>query len=90
MESCGDVSWEDILDNPVDLSDCGPDSCAHVRVVLDVIDVLLSPSSEVTELCYVSPCCSDRNLWNRRLFLSPKSVHIVGTDAQEEMTKAHQ
>ena len=43
------------------------DSCAQVRVVLDVTDVLVSPSSVVTELCYVSPCCSD---WD---FLEPQS-----------------
>ena len=58
MESCGDVSWEDLLDNPEDLSDCEPDSCAHVRVVLDVtdaIDVLVSPSSVITELYDVAP-----------------------------------
>ena len=50
---------EDFLDNPEGLSDCEPDSCAHVRVVLDVTDVLVSPSSVVTELCDVSPCGSD-------------------------------
>ena len=55
VESCGDVSWEDILDNPEDLSDCEPDSCAHVRVVPDVIDVFVSPTSVVTELYEVSP-----------------------------------
>ena len=27
--------------------------------VSDVIDVPVSPSSVVTELCYASPCCSD-------------------------------
>ena len=52
---CGDVSWEDLLDNPEDVSDCEPDSCAHVRVVFGVIDVLVSSSSVVTELCDVSP-----------------------------------
>ena len=45
MENCRDVSWEDFLDNPEDVSDCEPDSCAHVRVVPDVIDVLVSSSS---------------------------------------------
>ena len=35
VESCGDVSWEDLLDKPGDLSDCEPGSCAHVRVVPD-------------------------------------------------------
>ena len=54
VESCGDLSWEDLFDKPEDLSDREPDSCAHVRVVPDVADVLVSPSSVVTELCDVS------------------------------------
>ena len=62
VESCGDVSWEDILDNPEDLSDCELDSCAHVRVVLNVTGVLVSPSSVVIELCDVSPCGSEWEL----------------------------
>ena len=51
MESCGDCFLGRLLDNPEDLSDCEPDSCAHVRVVPDVTDVFVSPSSVVTELC---------------------------------------
>ena len=67
---CGDVSWEDLLDNPEDLSDCEPDSCAHVRVVLDVIDVLFSTSSVVTELCVMFLFVAlIGNLWNRSLIL---------------------
>ena len=54
--SCGDLSWEDLLDKPEDLSDCEPVSCELVRVVLDVTDV---PSSVVTEFCDVSSMCSD-------------------------------
>ena len=84
MESCRDVSWEDLLDNPEGLSDCELDSCAHVRVVLDVIDVLVSSSSVFAELCDVSPWCSDWEFVNRSPFLSPISVHC-GTDTQEEM-----
>ena len=34
-------------------------SFARVRVVPDVTDVLVFPSSAVTEFCDVSPCCSD-------------------------------
>ena len=77
VESCGDVSWEDFLDNPEDLSDCKPDSCAHVRVVPDVTDVLVSLSSVVTELCVFLLVALIGNLWNRSPFLSPKSVHIA-------------
>ena len=43
-----------------------------MRVVPDVTDVLVSPSSVVTEFCDVSPCCSD---WV--LFVLTKNVHIV-------------
>ena len=71
MESCGDFSWEDLLDNPEDLADCEPDSCAHVCVVLDETDVLVSLSSVVTELCDVSPCGSD---WE---FVEPQSFFFL-------------
>ena len=53
MESCGDVSWEHLLEEPEDLSDCEPASCELVRAVpgvSDVIDVPVSPSSVITEL----------------------------------------
>ena len=46
LESCGDVSWERLLEEPEDLSDCEPASCWLVRAVpggSDVIDVLVSP-----------------------------------------------
>ena len=42
-----------------DLSDSEPDACAPVRVVLDVTDVPVSPSSVITEVCEVLSCCSD-------------------------------
>ena len=42
LESCGDLSWEDLLEKHEVLSDCEADSCAHVRVVPDVTDVLVS------------------------------------------------
>ena len=61
-------------------SDCELDSCARVRVVPDVIDVLVSPSSVVTEFCDVSSMCSDGKFVEPQSFFSPKSVH----DTQEE------
>ena len=79
VESCGDVSREDILDNPEDLSDCEPDSCAHVRVVPDVTDVLVSPSSVVTELCDVSPCDSDWEFVEPQPFSFSKKRAHCGT-----------
>ena len=30
LESCGGLSWGDLLEKHEDLSDCEPDSCAHV------------------------------------------------------------
>ena len=85
VESCGDVSCEDLLDNPEDLSDCEHDSCAHVRVVLDVLDVLASRSSVVTELCDVYPCGSDWEFVEPQSFSFSKKRAHCGTDTQEEI-----
>ena len=57
MESCGDLSWEDLLEEFEKWSDCEPDSRARVRMVPDVTDGPVSPSV-VAELCDVSSCCS--------------------------------
>ena len=81
VESCGDVSWEDLLDNPEDLSDCEPDSCGLLRAVPDVTDVLVSPSSVVTELCDVSPCGSDWEFVEPQFFSFSKKRARCGTDA---------
>ena len=59
LESCGGLSWRDLLEKHEDLSDCETEARAHVRVVHDVIDVLVSPSSVVTEFCDGFSCCSD-------------------------------
>ena len=59
LGSCGGLTWEDLLEKHEDLSGCDPDSWAHVRVVPDVTDVLVSPSSVVTEFCEFFSCCSD-------------------------------
>ena len=55
------------------------DTRAHVRLVLDVIDVLVSLSSVVTECCDGFSCCSD---WEdvepqSMSSLQKKSEHIV-------------
>ena len=57
LESCGDLSWEDPLEEFENWSGCEFDSRARVRMVLDVTDVLVSPSSVVTDFCDVSSCC---------------------------------
>ena len=69
------------MDNPEDLSDCELGSCARVRLVLDVTDVPVSPSS----VCDVSPCGSDWEFVEPQSFsFSQKRTHC-GTDTQEEM-----
>ena len=78
MESCGDLSWVDLLEKHEDLSDCEPDSCAHVRVLPVVTGVLVSPSSVVTELCDVSSCCSDWEVVFAAVLISlPKACTLL-------------
>ena len=64
-------------------SDCEPDSRARVRMVPDVTDVPVSPSSVVTELCDVSSCCSDWESVEPQSFSFSKKR--VWTTTQEEM-----
>ena len=76
------------MEEPEDLSDREPDSCAHVRVVpdvSDVIDVIVSRSSVVTELGDVSPCCFDWEFVEPQSFSFSKKRAHCGTDTQEEM-----
>ena len=79
LESCDDLSWEDPLEKHKDLSNCELVSCELMRVVLCVVDVPVSPSSVVTELYEVSPCCSDWEFVYAKppSFFSPKIVHFV-------------
>ena len=51
LESCGDLSWVDLLEKPEDLCDCEPETLVDVSVVPVVTDVPVSPSSVVTEFC---------------------------------------
>ena len=77
FESCGGLSWGDPLEKLDDLSEGEPVSCELVRVVADVTDVLVSPSSVVTEFVMFPPCALIWNLLNRSPFLPPRSVHTV-------------
>ena len=85
LESSGDLSWEDLLDKPEDLSDRESEACEVVPVVPDVTVVLVSPSSVVTE------CSGDVSLDSDCEFVEPQSSSFskkrafVGTVAQEEM-----
>ena len=85
LESCGSLSWEDPLEEFENWSDCELGSRTRVRVVPDVTDVPVSPSSVITELCVVSPCRSDVEFVERQSFsFSKKRAHCC-TDKQEEM-----
>ena len=67
-----------------DLSGCELVSCGLV-VVLDVTDVLVSPSSVVTEFCDGSSLCADREFVEPQSFsFSILRAHCC-TDTQEEM-----
>ena len=81
LESDEDLSWEDTLDEFKSWSGCEPDSRACVRMVPDVTDVLVSPSSVVTELCDISSCGSD---WD---YVEPQSFSLskkrIWTTTQE-------
>ena len=85
LESCGDLSWWDPLEKFENWSDCESGSSALVRVIPDVTDVSVSPSSVVTELCDVSSCCSDWELVESQSFsFSQKRAHCC-TSTQEGM-----
>ena len=87
-ESCRDVSWERLVEEPEDLSDRELVSCELLRVVPDVsdaIDVLVSPSSVVIELCDVSPCCSDWELMEPQSFSFSKKRALCCACTLEEM-----
>ena len=76
----------DLLEKLDDLSECEPVSCALVRVVPDVTDVLVSPSSVVTVFCDVLSLCSDREFVEPQSFtFSPKKRALRCTSTQEEM-----
>ena len=68
-----------------DLSDRELVSCELVRMVPDVTDVPVSPSSVVNEVCDVSPCCSYWEFVEPQSFsFSKKRAHCCA-DTQEEM-----
>ena len=67
-----------------DLSDCEPETRAGVSMVLDVTDVLVSPSSVVTEFCDGFSSCSDWEFVEPQSFsFSTKRAHSW-TVTQEE------
>ena len=73
------------LEKHEDLSDCEPDSSAHVRVVLVVTDLPVSPSSVVTEFCEVFSFGTDwEDVVPQSFSFSKKRAHCC-TSTQEEM-----
>ena len=56
-------------------------------MVPDLIDVLVSPSSVVTEFCDVSSMCSDWEIVEPQSFSCSKKRAHCSTDTQEEMRK---
>ena len=85
LESCGNSSWEDLLEKHEDLSDCEPEPCAHVRVVPDVAGVPVAPSSVVTEWCEAFSCCPDwEDVVPQSFSFSEKRAHCC-TSTQQEM-----
>ena len=61
LESCGDLSQKDPLEDFENWSDCEPDSCARGHVVPDVTDVLVSLFALIGNLWNRSAlCCADK------------------------------
>ena len=84
LESCGDLSWGDLLEKPEDLSDGEPDSRVDVLVVPDVTDVLVCPSSVVTEFCDSFFCCKEWEFVELQSFsFSKKRAHTSAVTQEE-------
>ena len=82
LESCGGLSWRDLLEKPEALFDSEPATRVEVPVVLDVP---VSPSSVVTEFCDVFSCCPNWEFVEPKSFsFSKKRAHSC-TVTQEEM-----
>ena len=85
LESCGDLSWADLLDKLEDLSDRESQARVFVPVVPDVTDVPVSPFSVVTEFCLSVFCCTEWEFVEPQSFsFSNKRAHSY-TVTQEEM-----
>ena len=71
LESCGGVSWSDLLENPDYFSDCEPETGTDASAVPVVTDVPVSPSSVVTE------CFEDVSLDPDWEFVEPQSFFFL-------------
>ena len=85
FESCGGLPGRDLVERPEDLPDCELDTRAHVHVMLDVTDVLVSTSSVVIELCDAFSCYSGwEDVVPQSFSFSKKRAHCCRS-TQEEM-----
>ena len=83
MQSCGDVSWEDLLEEFEDQSDSELVSYELVRCVLDVIDVPV-PLRLWSLRCVMFPLLLWKFVEPQSCSFSKKRAHRC-TDTQEEM-----
>ena len=80
------LAWRDSWEKPEDLSDCEPDSCALVRVVPVVTDVLVSPPSVVTEFCDGLSLGSDwEDVVPQSFSFSKKRAHCCTRTQEDEV-----
>ena len=85
LESCGDLSWEDLLDKLEDLSDRESEAWVAVLVVIDMTDVLVSFSSVVSEFCDGLSCCSDwKHVEPQSFSFSNKRARCVGGKSRRD------
>ena len=86
LGSCGGVSWGDLLENPHDLSDCELETRTEVSAVLVVTDVLVSPSSVVTECWDGVSLDSDWEFVEPQSFSFSKKRSVVWKENRGEMS----
>ena len=84
VESCGDLSWEDLLDKSEDLSGRESEAWVVVPVMPDVTDVLVSPSSVVTEFSDGFTCCLDWEFVEPQSFSSSHSCTVTQEEVRFE------
>ena len=84
MESCGDLSWEDLLDMPEDLSGRESEAWVVAPVMPDVTDVPVSASSVVTEFCDGFSCCLDWGFVEPQSFSSSHSCTVTQEEVRFE------
>ena len=85
LESFG-FSWEDLLEKPDELSECEPGTRTDVSAVLVVTDVLVSPSSVVTDCWDGVSLDSDWEFVEPQSFSFSNKRSVVLEENREEMS----